>query len=81
MFLDKPINGHGYNSFQIKCKKYEEITNTNIGKFKGDSKLYSWMFRIATNESLTFIEQRAKKQGISNVELQQKAILHSQTQT
>jgi hypothetical protein len=37
MFLDKPINGHGYNSFQIKCKKYEEITNTNTGKFKGCS--------------------------------------------
>lgn len=49
---------------------------SNIGKFKGESKLYSWMFRIATNESLTFIEQRAKKQGISNVELQQKALLN-----
>ncbi len=48
---------------------------SNIGNFKGESKLYSWMYRIATNESLTFIEQRAKKQGISNVELQQKAIL------
>lgn len=49
---------------------------SNIGNFKGESKLYSWMYRIATNESLTFIEQRAKKQGISNVELQQKAILN-----
>ena len=49
---------------------------SNIGNFKGNSKLYSWMFRIATNESLTFIEQRAKKQGISNVEVQQKAILN-----
>jgi RNA polymerase sigma-70 factor (ECF subfamily) len=49
---------------------------SNIGKFKGESKLYSWMFRIATNESLTFIEQRAKKQGISNVQLQQKALLN-----
>lgn len=49
---------------------------SNIGKFKGDSKLYSWMFRIATNESLTFIELRAKKQGISNEEIQQKAILN-----
>ena len=48
----------------------------NLNKFKGESKLYSWMFRIATNESLTFIEQRAKKQGISNVQLQQKAILN-----
>ena len=47
---------------------------SNIGKFKGESKLYSWMFRIATNESYTFIDQRAKKQGISNVEMQQKAI-------
>ena len=37
MFLDKPIIGHGYNSFQIKCKKYEEITNTNTGKFRGCS--------------------------------------------
>ena len=49
---------------------------SNIGKFKGDSKLYSWMYRIATNESITFIDQRAKKQGISNVEVQQKAILN-----
>ena len=49
---------------------------SNIGKFKGESKLYSWMYRIATNESFTFIEQRAKKQGISNVELQQKAIMN-----
>jgi len=49
---------------------------SNIGNFKGDSKLYSWMFRIATNESLTFIEQRAKKQGISNIVVQQKAILN-----
>jgi len=38
MFLDKPINGHGYNSFQIKCKKYEEITKTNTGNFKGCSR-------------------------------------------
>ena len=37
MFLDKPINGHGYNSFQTKCINYEEITNTNTGKFRGCS--------------------------------------------
>lgn len=49
---------------------------SNINNFKGDSKLYSWMYRIATNESLTFIEQRAKKQGISNEEVQQKAIMN-----
>jgi len=49
---------------------------SNIVNFKGESKLYSWMFRIATNESLTFIEQRAKKQGISNEEVRQKAIMN-----
>ena len=46
----------------------------NLKKFKGDSKLYSWMFRIATNEAITFMQQRAKKQGISIEEVQQKAI-------
>ncbi|WP_103864106.1 MULTISPECIES: RNA polymerase sigma factor [Aquimarina] len=41
----------------------------NIKKFKGDSKLYSWLYRIATNESITFLNQRAKKYKISNEEL------------
>ncbi|UII75498.1 RNA polymerase sigma factor [Flagellimonas sp. HMM57] len=41
----------------------------NIDGFKGDSKLYSWMYRIATNESLTFLKQKSKKMGISNEEL------------
>jgi hypothetical protein len=38
MFLDKPFTGHGYNSFQILCEKYEKITNTNTGSFKGCSR-------------------------------------------
>ncbi len=46
----------------------------NISKFKGDSKLYSWMYRIATNESITFLNQKAKKNNISNEELQQQLI-------
>lgn len=46
----------------------------NLKNFKGDSKLYSWIYRIATNEAITFIQQRAKKQGISSEEAQQKAI-------
>ncbi|WP_338409841.1 RNA polymerase sigma factor [uncultured Flavobacterium sp.] len=47
---------------------------SNIKKFKGESKLYSWIFRIATNESLTFLQQKAKKSGISNIDLQSKMI-------
>jgi RNA polymerase sigma-70 factor (ECF subfamily) len=46
----------------------------NIDKFKGDSKLFSWMYRIATNESITFINKKAKQLQISNEELQQLTI-------
>ncbi len=43
----------------------------NIHNFKGESKLYSWMYRIATNESLTFLKSKSKKLGINDAELQQ----------
>jgi len=46
----------------------------NISKFKGESKLYSWMYRIATNEAITFLNQKAKKQKISSEELQEQLI-------
>lgn len=46
----------------------------SIEGFKGDSKLYSWMYRIATNESLTFLKQKSKKSGISNEELQESLV-------
>lgn len=46
----------------------------NIGDFKGDSKLYSWMYRIATNEALTFLKKKSKKLRISDTELQDKMI-------
>ena len=42
----------------------------NIDGFKGDSKLFSWMYRIATNEALSFLKTKSKKQGINNEELQ-----------
>jgi RNA polymerase sigma-70 factor (ECF subfamily) len=46
----------------------------NLKKFKGDSKLFSWMYRIATNEALTFIKQKAQKNKVSTEELQNKTI-------
>jgi RNA polymerase sigma-70 factor (ECF subfamily) len=42
--------------------------------FKGESKLFSWMYRIATNEAITFLKQRARKSGIKNETLQNKMI-------
>ncbi len=32
----------------------------SIGNFKGDSKLYTWLYRIATNEAITFLNKRKK---------------------
>jgi RNA polymerase sigma-70 factor (ECF subfamily) len=46
----------------------------SIKSFKGESKLYSWMYRIATNESITFINKRAKMQQIESEELQQQLL-------
>ena len=46
----------------------------NIHAFKGDSKLFSWMYRIATNEAITHLNQNSKRYSISSEELQQKAV-------
>ena len=39
-------------------------------QFKGDSKLFSWMYRIATNESLTYIKKNSKHLLINSEETQ-----------
>jgi len=44
----------------------------SIDGFKGDSKLYSWMYRIATNESLTFLKQKSRKLGVNSEALQER---------
>ncbi|WP_010227907.1 RNA polymerase sigma factor [Gillisia marina] len=46
----------------------------NIHNFKGESQLYSWMYRIATNESLTFLNNKAKRIQLSSEELQNNLI-------
>lgn len=42
--------------------------------FKGESKLFSWMYRIATNEAITFINQKAKRNGMTSEALQSKIV-------
>jgi RNA polymerase sigma factor (sigma-70 family) len=34
----------------------------NIGKFKGDSSIFTWLFRIASNESIRFLEKKQRQQ-------------------
>lgn len=46
----------------------------NIDKFKGDSKLFSWMYRIATNEAITFLNKKEKRVQLSSEELKKNII-------
>ena len=43
----------------------------NLSKFKGESKLFSWMYRIATNEAITHLNQKARRNGNTTQEFQQ----------
>lgn len=42
--------------------------------FKGESKLFSWMYRIATNEAITFINKKAKRNGTTSEAMQTKIV-------
>jgi RNA polymerase sigma-70 factor (ECF subfamily) len=36
-----------------------------LENFREDSQLYTWLYRIATNETLTFLEQQKKRTAVS----------------
>lgn len=36
----------------------------NLENFKEEAQLYTWLYRIATNESITFLNQKKKRAGI-----------------
>ncbi len=56
------------NTF-IKAWKY-------IDSFRGDAKLRTWLYRIATNEALSFLEKQ-KKRAFTDVENIQDDLRHS----
>jgi RNA polymerase sigma-70 factor (ECF subfamily) len=35
-----------------------------LGNFREDARLYTWLYKIATNESLSFLEQKKKKSAV-----------------
>lgn len=37
----------------------------NLANFRNDSQLYTWIYRIATNESITFLNKKKLKNNIS----------------
>jgi RNA polymerase sigma-70 factor (ECF subfamily) len=76
----KPLYSHIRNIVLSHDDTDDVLQNTFIKvfqylkNFKGESKLFSWMYRIATNEALTFLNQKAKMSGISTAALQNKTI-------
>lgn len=40
----------------------------SIGSFKGDSQLYTWLYRIAYNESLTFLSRKKATLSIDDLD-------------
>ncbi len=43
----------------------------NIDKFREDAQLYTWIYRIATNECLTFLNKKKRKFFIPIVDVEQ----------
>ncbi|NLR79461.1 RNA polymerase sigma factor [Chitinophaga eiseniae] len=42
----------------------------NLENFREDAQLYTWLYKIATNESLTFLEQQKRKASVSLSEVE-----------
>src|SRR5829696_6988670 len=36
----------------------------NLAEFRSDSQLYTWLYRIATNESITFLNRQKLKNNV-----------------
>lgn len=41
---------------------------SNLGAFRGDSKISTWLFRIATNESLSFLQRKREMLSLDDPE-------------
>lgn len=76
----KPLYNHIRNIVLNHDDTDDVLQNTfikvfqNLKNFKGESKLFSWIYRIATNEAITFINQKAKKNGRTTEALQNKVV-------
>lgn len=76
----KPLYNHIRNIVLNHDDAHDVLQNTfikvfqNLKNFKGESKLFSWMYRIATNEAITFINQQAKKHGRTVEATQRKVV-------
>lgn len=78
--FQKPLYNHIRNIVLNHDDADDVLQNTfvkvfqNLDKFKGESKLFSWMYRIATNEALTFLNKKSKVGAVASEALQNKTI-------
>lgn len=76
----KPLYNHIRNIVLNHDDTDDVLQNTfikvfqHLGNFKGESKLFSWLYRIATNEAITFLNAKAKRNGMTSEDFQQKQI-------
>jgi RNA polymerase sigma-70 factor (ECF subfamily) len=80
LVYQKPLYNHIRNIVLSHDDTDDVLQNTfvkvfqHLKNFKGESKLFSWMYRIATNEAITFINKKAKQSGKTNTHLQTKIV-------
>ena len=76
----KPLYNHIRNIVLNHDDADDVLQNTfvkvfrSLKDFKGESKLFSWIYRIATNEAITFLNAKAKRNGMTNADFQEKKI-------
>lgn len=76
----RPLYNHIRNMVLDHDDAHDVLQNTFVKvfqylkNFKGESKLFSWMYRIATNEAITFINQKAKRGGMTSETMQTKIV-------
>lgn len=76
----RPLYNHIRNMVLDHDDAHDVLQNTFIKvfqylkNFKGESKLFSWMYRIATNEAITFINQKAKRGRTTSEAMQTKMV-------
>ncbi len=81
----KPLYNHIRNIVLNNDDTDDVLQNTfvkvfqHLKNFKGDSKLFSWMYRIATNEAITFINNKAKRNGTTSEAMQTKIVENLQS--
>ncbi len=81
----KPLYSHIRNIVLNHDDADDVLQNTFINvfkylkSFKGESKLFSWMYRIATNESITFINNKAKRNVTTSEAMQTKIVENLQS--